>query len=137
MSEDTFNLIQKELKNFGKPKILEEEKKPREERRERKQREEKKGGRRKKDKEWDEQRIKRLEEWEKGGNKGQHELIEEKHNQEFVDYYKAMGIVPPAEFEVFYKSLKEPLDICFRVNSAEYSSLYELVASTGRRPNRR
>jgi len=61
------------------------------------------------------------EEWEKGGNKDKdsHELIEEKHNEEFVQYYKQIQILPAEEFDTFYKSLKEPLDICFRVNSAE------------------
>ena len=68
---------------------------------------------------------KRLKEWEDGGNREerearkQHELIEEKHNQDFVNYYKGLKILPESEWDAFYNKLKEPLDICFRINSVE------------------
>ena len=42
-----------------------------------------------------------------------------KNNEEFVKYYKGLRILPEEEFEAFYAALKEPLDICFRINSVE------------------
>ena len=43
----------------------------------------------------------------------------EKVNTQFERYYKQLGIVPPTEWYDFYAILKEPLDICFRINSIE------------------
>ena len=43
----------------------------------------------------------------------------EKINIQFERYYKQLGIVPKTEWYDFYAILKEPLDICFRVNSIE------------------
>jgi len=34
-------------------------------------------------------------------------------------YYKGCGILPEEEWGAFYEKLKEPLDICFRINSIE------------------
>lgn len=31
-----------------------------------------------------------------------------------------MGIIKESEWNAFYNILKEPLDICFRINSVEY-----------------
>lgn len=78
-----------------------------------------------KDKDIDpELKAKRLREWEEGGNRSEqpakeHELVEEKHNEDFVQYYKGLGILPEKEWDAFYGKLKEPLDICFRINSVE------------------
>jgi 16S rRNA C967 or C1407 C5-methylase (RsmB/RsmF family) len=74
-----------------------------------------------------ETKEKRLREWEEGGNRlavvpeetQQHDLVVEKHNEDFVRYYQGLGIVPPEEWDRFYGALKENLDICFRINSVE------------------
>ncbi|TNV84770.1 hypothetical protein FGO68_gene17463 [Halteria grandinella] len=77
-----------------------------------------------------ETKEKRLRAWEEGGNRlapvqeegaaaVSHDLVVEKHNQDFVNYYQGMEIVPKAEWENFYGALKENLDICFRINSVE------------------
>jgi hypothetical protein len=34
-------------------------------------------------------------------------------------YYKGIGILKEDEWQTFYDKLKEPLDICFRINSIE------------------
>ena len=38
---------------------------------------------------------------------------------QFENYYKALGILKEEEWDVFYATLKAPLDICFRVNSID------------------
>ena len=43
----------------------------------------------------------------------------EKHNEDFVRYYQGLNILPAEEWDRFYARLKEPLDICFRINSVE------------------
>jgi 16S rRNA C967 or C1407 C5-methylase (RsmB/RsmF family) len=43
----------------------------------------------------------------------------EKHNEDFVKYYQGLKIVAPEEWDSFYGSLKESLDICFRIKSVE------------------
>lgn len=79
-----------------------------------------------KKREWDridqETRDARMKEWAEGGNKKEgegHDLIIEKHNEEFVQYYKGAGIMPEGQFDQFYAKLKEPLDICFRINCVD------------------
>lgn len=47
------------------------------------------------------------------------EAEEQKHNKQFVDYYKYMGIVDEEEWDKFYACLKVPLDICFRINTID------------------
>lgn len=42
-----------------------------------------------------------------------------KQNAIFEMYYKGIGILPEEEWSAFYAKLKEPLDICFRINSIE------------------
>jgi hypothetical protein len=42
-----------------------------------------------------------------------------KQNAIFEMYYKGIGILPDEEWSAFYAKLKEPLDICFRINSIE------------------
>ena len=44
---------------------------------------------------------------------------EVKNNEQFVNYYKNLRVVPPNEWKSFYDKLKEPLDIAFRINSIE------------------
>lgn len=34
-------------------------------------------------------------------------------------YYKGLKILNEDEWDIFYDKLKEPLDICFRINSIE------------------
>ena len=43
----------------------------------------------------------------------------EKINIQFERYYKQLEIVPKTEWYDFYAILKQPLDICFRINSIE------------------
>ena len=45
--------------------------------------------------------------------------MEVKHNEDFVKYYTGLKVVPDTEWDAFYNSLKNPLDICFRVNSVD------------------
>ena len=54
-------------------------------------------------------------------NEGQAEQrILEKDNRHFEQYYRdGLKIVPDAEWDQFYNMLKEPLDVCFRVNSID------------------
>jgi 16S rRNA C967 or C1407 C5-methylase (RsmB/RsmF family) len=68
-----------------------------------------------------EEKERRLKEWEEGTQKKPegHQLVEERHNQDFVNYYKGLKILSEAEWDNFYSKLKEPLDICFRINSVE------------------
>jgi hypothetical protein len=42
-----------------------------------------------------------------------------KHNAIFEMYYKGLKILKEDEWDAFYDKLKEPLDICFRINSIE------------------
>lgn len=44
---------------------------------------------------------------------------EVKNNEQFVNYYKHLRVLPPNEWKAFYDKLKEPLDIAFRINSIE------------------
>jgi hypothetical protein len=74
----------------------------------------------------EEEKAKRLQDWEEGGlkageveKKSPHELILDKHNQDFVNYYQGLKILDEKEWDAFYAKLKEPLDICFRINSVE------------------
>ncbi len=85
-----------------------------------------KGGRVELTEEERKEKERRLKEWEDGGNREereayrlQHSLIDEKHNEDFFNYYKGLKILPESEWDAFYSKLKEPLDICFRINSVE------------------
>ena len=73
-----------------------------------------------------EDKAKRLRDWEEGGlqpgqeeKKSPHTLVVDKHNQDFVNYYKGLKILSEKEWDMFYNTLKVPLDICFRINSVE------------------
>ena len=57
--------------------------------------------------------------WRGGTQKTAEEAYDAKHNDQFVRYYKGLGILPEEEWDVFYEKLKEPLDISFRVNSID------------------
>ena len=50
---------------------------------------------------------------------GGKEIERVKANPQFERYYKQLGVVPATEWYDFYALLKEPLDICFRINSIE------------------
>ena len=50
---------------------------------------------------------------------GGKEIERVKANLQFERYYKQLGVVPATEWYDFYALLKEPLDICFRINSIE------------------
>ena len=47
------------------------------------------------------------------------EIDAAKCNVQFENYYKTLGILKEEEWDVFYATLKAPLDICFRVNSID------------------
>ena len=53
------------------------------------------------------------------GDNAKHKEKVVKENEAFVNYYKEMGLLHPLEWELFYEKLKEPLGVCFRVNSIE------------------
>ena len=52
-------------------------------------------------------------------SKTQEEIDAAKCNIQFENYYKSLGILKEEEWDVFYSTLKAPLDICFRVNSID------------------
>ena len=55
-----------------------------------------------------------------GVSKTQDEINAGKNNKQFEDYYKGLGILTNEDdWDQFYSKLKEPLDICFRVNSVD------------------
>jgi hypothetical protein len=54
-----------------------------------------------------------------GKSKTQEEIDAAKCNIQFENYYKSLGILKEEEWDVFYSTLKAPLDICFRVNSID------------------
>ena len=49
--------------------------------------------------------------------KTQEEINALKNNAQFETYYKGLGLLHEDEWDAFYNKLKEPLDICFRINS--------------------
>lgn len=49
--------------------------------------------------------------------KTQEEMNAYKNNAQFETYYQGLGLLHQDEWEAFYNKLKEPLDICFRINS--------------------
>lgn len=51
--------------------------------------------------------------------KTQEEINALKNNDQFVAYYKGLGLFSEEEWPIFYEKLKEPLDVCFRVNSID------------------
>lgn len=51
-------------------------------------------------------------------------------NDNFIQYYKAQGVVPDAEWETFMKFLATPLPTTFRINnSCPFAERYVAVAS--------
>lgn len=44
---------------------------------------------------------------------------EDKSNAIFESYYKSLKLFSEQEWDLFYQKLKEPLDICFRINSLD------------------
>lgn len=131
-STETLLLLEKEMgiDLFGGVAMMaskkpEEEKKPRNERKDKratlfKEMQTKKAKR----KEDPEVKERRNREWAEGGDREgreagtAHELVVEKHNEDFVKYYKGF-ILEDKEWDSFYAKLKEPLDICFRINSVD------------------
>lgn len=61
------------------------------------------------------------EKWKKGENvrKSQEEINQSKNNRLFVDYYQGLKVFTKEEWDVFYEMLKQPLDVCFRINSID------------------
>ncbi|XP_053991887.1 RNA cytosine-C(5)-methyltransferase NSUN2-like isoform X2 [Hylaeus volcanicus] len=55
-----------------------------------------------------------------------------KHNQNFVDYYSKLNVVPQNEWESFYSKLKEPLPTTFRVVDGTIHTAYilEIIEKT-------
>jgi hypothetical protein len=57
--------------------------------------------------------------WRYSSRKEDGTYVIEKENKDFETYYKESGILPLNEWDAFYNKLKEPLDICFRINSID------------------
>ena len=59
------------------------------------------------------------DEWRQDRRQTGERVEEVKNNDQFVNYYKHLRVLPPNEWKAFYDKLKEPLDIAFRINSIE------------------
>lgn len=51
--------------------------------------------------------------------KTEEEIAATKVNEQFEIYYQGLGLFSEEEWPKFYQKLKEPLDVCFRINSID------------------
>ena len=67
----------------------------------------------------DEKRSKQKTEQKYGAFKTQEQINDGKKNEQFEKMYQGLGILKEDDWKDFYAKLKEPLDICFRINSVD------------------
>lgn len=65
------------------------------------------------------QKRERLQEYGDGQQRTQEEINKSKENQQFENYYKGLELLDEKEWNQFMSKLREPLDVCFRLNSID------------------